>query len=136
MTCTAIDKFVTDQDCMYGTAGISYAGMTAMTDSGKPCSAWTLFTYAAEDFPDNSIEDAVNYCRNPNWDEKGPWCRSSDFGGWQTCAIPKCKLSPKCQQGTFTDQHLEEAMSGLGGNVLKIKEGYTHLYECEEDCMK
>lgn len=45
--------------------------------------------YKAEDFPEDSVDEAVNYCRNPSDESKGPWCYT-EGGSWEYCEIPFC----------------------------------------------
>ncbi len=50
--------------------GTTYAGSVAQTVSGANCKAWDESSpdgsyYEPEDFPDTTIEETSNYCRNP-----------------------------------------------------------------------
>ena len=47
---------------------------------------------STKNFPDSSIMEAGNKCRNPdNWSE-GPWCYTTDVNvRWELCDIPMCK---------------------------------------------
>lgn len=41
--------------------------------------------------PKGSLEAAENYCRNPDLDEGGPWCYTTDpRKRWEYCDIPLC----------------------------------------------
>ena len=42
-------------------------------------------------YPDGSVTDASNYCRNPdNWDG-GLWCYTMDPNNiWERCSVPAC----------------------------------------------
>jgi len=45
------------------------------------------------DFPDQSVQDAVNYCRNPDplLRTEGPWCFSTEQDlVWDYCSVPFC----------------------------------------------
>jgi len=42
-----------------------------------------------EHFPTGSIEDAKNYCRNPD-NSHFLWCYTTDRRDWEYCAIPMC----------------------------------------------
>ena len=43
------------------------------------------------DFPDGSIDAAMNYCRNPDSDAGGPWCYTTDPGTrYDFCDVPFC----------------------------------------------
>ncbi|XP_039272402.1 plasminogen-like [Styela clava] len=74
--------------------GASYRGKMAVTNCGKTCQRWdsqsphkhtrTNCTYQHSDL----IE---NYCRNPDAEDFGPWCYTTDEGSrWEYCPIPKC----------------------------------------------
>jgi len=43
-----------------------------------------------ENFPDDSVKDAANYCRNPDNYENGPWCYLAETTGYEVCGIPYC----------------------------------------------
>jgi len=51
------------------------------------------------DFPDESVQDAVNYCRNPDplLRTEGPWCFTTDQNlVWDYCSVPFCDGSFLC----------------------------------------
>ena len=83
-----------------GKFGHNYRGTLATTVSGKTCQKWTSISphhhgYLNPDwFPDDTIEDAVNYCRNPDalWEE-GLWCYTTDpTVRWEACHVPMCGI--------------------------------------------
>ena len=42
-------------------------------------------------FPDDTMDDAANYCRNPDVGLKGPWCYTTDPSErWEFCEIDYC----------------------------------------------
>jgi hypothetical protein len=47
-----------------------------------------------DNFPDATLGEAANYCRNPNEiDGVGPWCFTTDPSmPWEGCDIPICSL--------------------------------------------
>ena len=58
-----------------------------------------------EHFPDRSIEDAKNYCRNPD-NSRFLWCYTTDPGTrWEYCAIPMCADLPVRSNITGARQH-------------------------------
>ena len=78
-----------------------YNGHHNVTETGHVCQAWISHypndhtkepsTNDPDQFPDASIEDAGNYCRNPD-DSKMPWCYIADPDGppRRYCDIPMC----------------------------------------------
>ena len=63
-----------DITCKTTSAGATYRGTTNTTASGLPCQRWDSqlphehINNHAGRFPDATLEEAANYCRNP-----GPW---------------------------------------------------------------
>ena len=71
-------------NCKLTHRGVEYAGTLSLTLSGTTCQRWDSqtphshsYTYAHR-FPENSVSDASNYCRNPSNDPRGPWCLTLD----------------------------------------------------------
>ncbi len=58
------------------------------TISGESCADWSLFTPRSELLILNAGL-YKNLCRNPDWDNNGPWCFNSQ-GQKKYCNIPKC----------------------------------------------
>ncbi|XP_062980541.1 plasminogen-like isoform X2 [Elgaria multicarinata webbii] len=81
------------EDCYRGT-GSGYRGTTTLTVSGKKCQAWSSMTphhhaKTPSIFPDADLRK--NYCRNPDNDDKGPWCYTTDPSTrWEYCSLRKC----------------------------------------------
>ena len=48
--------------------------------------------YRDEQFPDASVRDARNYCRNPGGQrEGGVWCYTTSYNKeWEYCDVPRC----------------------------------------------
>ena len=91
-------------DCNPTTDGHRYLGHTSVTASGKQCQAWASLSPHTHSYnqngmyPDKTVNDASNYCRNPdsNWDE-GLWCYTTDPGTrWERCDVPACRKSMGC----------------------------------------
>ena len=89
-----------------------YRGQVNVTATGKPCQRWDaqvphVHTVDAEDMPDGSLEDAGNFCRNPNqrwW----PWCYTMTATRWEYCAIEdivcrKYHVESLCKHFVFTN---------------------------------
>ena len=84
--------------CWDGIHSRWYTGNISVTKSGRKCQFWSaqyphqhsrnrtdLFHY------DKSVEDAKNYCRDPDM-EGTPWCYTTyPNKRWEHCDIPLCK---------------------------------------------
>ena len=85
-------------ECKLTRQGSEYKGTKAVTKSGKPCQSWAhdyLIHTRSFTFPDATIHDAENFCRNhpENWEKLyGPWCFTSldSVKEWEYCNIPYC----------------------------------------------
>ena len=88
LSCITDDAQVT---CMWSKRGKEYSGRIGKTCDGRKCVPWarsihklrklpnmsTTHGGILNKFPDRSLADAVNYCRNPSNDALGPWCYTS-----------------------------------------------------------
>ena len=68
---------------------LGYNGTVAETSTGRGCQRWNVTFQDAKHFPDSSINDAANYCRNPNAKLGGPWCYV-EKSSWETCGLDAC----------------------------------------------
>lgn len=73
-------------ECKYTTRGEEYRGTLNHSMYGDVCMSWHILDpdgsiYDVSKFPDRSIDEALNYCRNPDSDVLGPWCMSQDQQG-------------------------------------------------------
>ena len=86
------------KECRYTPHGTAYMGTRSHTNTYKACQRWdSQFPhahgyYTDEDFPDLTMTEAENYCRNPDDQETGgPWCYTMDpTVRWEYCDIPFC----------------------------------------------
>lgn len=102
--------------CMWSSTGHEYSGRFDKTCSSSSCVPWyrsihkikndlkrnnfSLSSNEAEGildkFPDRSLSEASNYCRNPTRDPCGPWCYTSLVDDRkETCCIPDCTAANK-----------------------------------------
>jgi len=84
------------ENCKPSPDGRHYVGHTSVTVNGRICQDWTAqypyIHHFTQDymFPDGSVADAVNYCRNPD-NQPGPWCFTTDTSvRWELCDVPLC----------------------------------------------
>ena len=75
-------------------AGREYSGTLSESQSGYLCSRWDAVSHnftESERYPDASMSDAQNYCRNADGKLEGPWCFvDGPFVEWDFCDIPTC----------------------------------------------
>ena len=101
-------------ECTIGDLGTNYMGSrdtVTVNGTDHSCQPWAAiapnihFYTNASLFPDSSLEDANNFCRNPSADPIGPWCYNNDFVTFVEqpvlyCDLPRCELG-KTKQWTF-----------------------------------
>ena len=86
--------------CIADTLGADYRGKVKTSVSGEECVPWAWNKNRNFTFPDDTVDEKFDYCRNPNNNSIGPWCYTmedeydyySDEIG-ERCAIPLCGLS-------------------------------------------
>ena len=69
----------------------NYQGRVNITATGNPCQRWDAqqphaHSVVAADIPDDSLEEAANYCRSSDgaiW----PWCYTLTSTRWEYCSI-------------------------------------------------
>ena len=85
------------QECRTTAIGTDYQGQISVTNTGKVCQPFAsqfryLHNYTDPDmYPDASVKDTRNFCRNPNGDKSEPWCFTMDpLVEWEYCDVPMC----------------------------------------------
>ncbi|CAG0900891.1 unnamed protein product, partial [Cyprideis torosa] len=87
------------EECKRTSMGKEYRGHRNTTVSGRTCQRWYRHVphqvkgaaLLSENYPDETIHAARNYCRNPDGDAKGPWCYTTDEEvKWEYCDVPFC----------------------------------------------
>jgi hypothetical protein len=79
-------------ECLY-LNGSSYHGNISVTASGIPCQSWTEQCPHRHSMNNTypELNNAENYCRNPQNSGQRPWCFTTDRNKrWEYCDIPKC----------------------------------------------
>ena len=92
-----------DQDVCFTGKGETYTGKISVTKSGFTCQSWNKQkpnkhkNNKDQLFPENSVEKAKNYCRNPDGSEEKPWCYTTESKKngprYELCDIVKCRKS-------------------------------------------
>ncbi|ELT99793.1 hypothetical protein CAPTEDRAFT_59639, partial [Capitella teleta] len=77
--------------------GAEYTGSLAVTANGRTCQRWDSQTphahgnTEADWFPEDTVKEAENYCRNPAEWVEGPFCYTTDPDvAWEICDVPFC----------------------------------------------
>ena len=91
-------------ECKNTPGAHAYRGQLSTTVSGLTCQAWNSGTPHASNwanavyYPDTTLEDAQNFCRNPDVDYlDASWCYTMDPNTrWENCDIATCNGSGKC----------------------------------------
>ncbi|KAM6139170.1 plasminogen-like [Phoenicopterus ruber ruber] len=121
--------------------GKDYRGTEAKTQRGIPCQKWAEKTphnpnYTPEKHPSAGLDE--NYCRNPDGDENGPWCYTTDPATrFDYCNIPECEgqvthtgegPTAECMQCNGEDYHGEVSRteSGLECQRWDAQEPHMH----------
>ena len=104
--------------CMWSQRGNEYSGRISHTCDRKKCVPWARAIHKLRDilnitdyyslnitsyyggilskFPDRSLVEASNYCRNPSNSSCGPWCYTSLVDdSWGRCCVPECSAANK-----------------------------------------
>ena len=78
--------------------GVSYAGMTNVTLSGRTCQAWSASQPHSHTY---TFVGQHNYCRNPGGDASGGvGCFTTDPNKlFEYCYVPRCDATHNCQEG-------------------------------------
>ncbi|DAA25966.1 TPA: plasminogen precursor [Bos taurus] len=118
-------------ECKTGN-GQTYRGTTAETKSGVTCQKWSATSphvpkFSPEKFPLAGLEE--NYCRNPDNDENGPWCYTTDPDKrYDYCDIPECE--DKCMHcsGENYEGKIAKTMSGRDCQAWDSQSPHAHGY--------
>ena len=95
-----IKKKTCFSECYDGVNGKTYSGTKSTTINGYTCQRWDtnlphLKNTAAsneDNYPEKSLTEAQNYCRQPADGTYKPWCYTTDpLKRWDYCDIPTCE---------------------------------------------
>ncbi|NXG28030.1 PLMN protein, partial [Dromaius novaehollandiae] len=87
-------------------------------------------SFTSENFPHVGLEE--NYCRNPNGNENGPWCFTTDPATrLDYCSISECEV--ECMQCNGEDYHgkVSRIESGIECQHWDAQEPHMHGYTLE-----
>ncbi|KAK7475683.1 hypothetical protein BaRGS_00033054 [Batillaria attramentaria] len=90
----ATDTAANPLECLQSENGLDYKGDLNFTRTGRTCLRWDAAPtiLSADLFPDASLADAGNKCRNPiGYVRDGPWCFINNTDAdWELCVIRQC----------------------------------------------
>ena len=113
--------FFISTECLLSPQGHEYLGHQSVTISNRTCQVWRAqvphtHTFSkSSNYPDNTLRDAANYCRDPDSDVHvgGPWCYTTDPDvRWEYCSIPLC-TKPTAEPLTTTSPSQGECLTGV-----------------------
>lgn len=74
--------YIFGADCKLAGTANDYTGKLNYTRSRRQCKPWIEYsdnqTIHVNNFPDPSLEEASNFCRNPTKNVGGSWCFTTD----------------------------------------------------------
>ncbi|XP_039738197.1 plasminogen [Pteropus medius] len=118
-------------ECKTGN-GKNYRGTVSKTKNGVACQKWSDSSphkprYSPETHPLEGLEE--NYCRNPDNDEKGPWCYTTDPNvRFDYCSIPECEDECMHCSGENYEGKTSRTMSGQECQAWSSQTPHAHGY--------
>uniref|UniRef100_A0A8D3CXA6 Macrophage stimulating 1 n=1 Tax=Scophthalmus maximus TaxID=52904 RepID=A0A8D3CXA6_SCOMX len=109
------------EDC-YQENGKNYRGMVRKTRKGITCQKWNVNTphrtrINPRTHPEANLTE--NYCRNPDGDQHGPWCYTTDpKTEFDYCAIKQCGTDTELYLLTANSFLLLAAFQGTGDQTV------------------
>uniref|UniRef100_A0A8C7MRW2 Macrophage stimulating 1 n=1 Tax=Oncorhynchus kisutch TaxID=8019 RepID=A0A8C7MRW2_ONCKI len=106
------------EDC-YHENGKNYRGVVRKTRKGVTCQKWSVnMPHKTKINPGTHPEGNLteNYCRNPDGDQHGPWCYTTDpKTEFDYCAIKQCEKVEFNECGKRDDRFVKSILRIVGG---------------------
>ncbi|XP_029800593.1 plasminogen [Suricata suricatta] len=125
------EKKIYLSECKTGN-GKSYRGTMSKTKKGVTCQKWSdsaphTPNYSPDKYPLEGLEE--NYCRNPDNDEKGPWCYTTDPNvRFDYCNIPECEDECMHCSGENYEGKISKTVSGIECQSWNSQTPHAHGY--------
>ncbi|XP_036914939.1 plasminogen [Sturnira hondurensis] len=118
-------------ECKTGN-GKNYRGTVSKTKNGVTCQRWSDISPHKPNFSPTSHPSAgldENYCRNPDNDEKGPWCYTTDPATrFDYCDIAECEVDCMHCSGENYEGKVSKTASGLECQAWGSQSPHAHGY--------
>uniref|UniRef100_A0A8C8RL68 Plasminogen n=1 Tax=Pelusios castaneus TaxID=367368 RepID=A0A8C8RL68_9SAUR len=118
-------------ECRTGN-GKDYRGTESKTQKGVPCQKWSdnkpqQPNFTPDKYPTAGLE--ANYCRNPDDDEKGPWCYTTDPDTrYDYCNISECEEQCMHCSGENYQGKISQTESGIECQHWDSQDPHSHGY--------
>lgn len=118
-------------ECQTGN-GRNYRGTVSKTKKGVTCQKWSdtsphVPKYSPVSHALAGLEE--NYCRNPDNDDKGPWCYTTDPDvRFDYCSIPECEDECMHCSGENYEGKISTTMSGIECQAWNSQSPHSHGY--------
>ncbi|XP_058591815.1 plasminogen [Neofelis nebulosa] len=125
------EKKIYLSECKTGN-GKSYRGTMSKTKNGVTCQKWSdnaphKPNYSPDKYPLEGLEE--NYCRNPDNDEDGPWCYTTDPSKrFDYCDIPECEDECMHCSGENYEGKISKTISGIECQSWNSQTPHAHGY--------
>lgn len=130
------------KECRMAGTGNDYIGVLNITASGRTCQRWTgkephsipKNLLNKEMFPELSMSEIHNFCRNPSHDSAGPWCFTTDSAvDTDLCDVPDCDVLGACKV-VAKGNHIKQSIFILpswksNGFAFKVKSWDPKYFE-------
>ncbi|XP_068087835.1 plasminogen [Hyperolius riggenbachi] len=125
------EKRIYLESCIVGN-GKDYRGTDSRAKSGRICQDWAATTphipnITPQRYPDAGLE--ANFCRNPDGDQDGPWCYTTDPDvRFEYCSISQCEDDCYHCSGENYKGKMSRTVSGLECQNWDSQTPHNHGY--------
>ncbi|KAI5109033.1 hepatocyte growth factor-like protein precursor, partial [Silurus meridionalis] len=134
VNCDLYEMKVYIRKCIIGN-GEDYRGHVSKTKTGRTCQQWwSKFPHDHKYTPSSTNGLELNYCRNPDGDNIGPWCYTTDpERRYESCNIPQCKdeVCITCNGEDYRGQ-VDRTVSGKECQRWDQQNPHQHIYQPEK----
>ncbi|KAK3557122.1 hypothetical protein QTP70_024640, partial [Hemibagrus guttatus] len=134
VNCDLYEMKVYVRKCIIGN-GEDYRGGVSKTMTGRTCQQWwSKFPHDHRYTPSSTNGLELNYCRNPDGDNIGPWCYTTDpERRYESCNIPQCKdeVCITCNGEDYRGQ-VDRTVSGRECQRWDQQHPHQHIYQPEK----